>query len=517
MDYIRFSNALSDTDSCLAFLGWNGSILPKMIILLITYLAYHNIYGYFVCPLRVGLFISYMYTHCIINLIVGYARYRPRLYDHKLTFFITMFHTIRMVNAMPAGMNRPDYMYSQETIYNDKLDDVGFNLIWDGIAIFFFNRKFLIPLLNALGNITNDGYTLKDTAMGIDAGGANGLIVPPGAVLGNVNGQAQVHANDAQMRQHSTRVRRIFSIIMSHIDRQCHVYHELERDYANMGLHAIAYLRANGPKPLPEHQITKMQTIWQMTTADKMGLAYDHRTFWRFYNFLVRMAEDFPVPKTNADICQKILHGAPSHVSAFVDPQLVNITYRVPNFYIAPHPLANQPHPQAGQVDPKGLVRDLQKLWDSKIAKGEIAPREDVDTPEARAFFTYDIEIDTNDHETANAAFGKGKGKGAPRYGGRGGGGRGGGGGTAPVEFNERTKCYKCGGLGHIARYKRGEQWIECATRVDIPRKILDGITYAHMPARANAAEEAGPSGADADADAADESSNMVVDGAWWL
>ena len=49
--------------------------------------------------------------------------------------------------------------------------------------------------------------------------------------------------------------------------------------------------------------------------------------------------------------------------------------------------------------------------------------------------------------------------------------------------MNEKVCCYKCGGLGHVARIKATDgSWIFCATQTQISADILNGIQYPHIP-----------------------------------
>ena len=114
----------------------------------------------------------------------------------------------------------------------------GFDEKFDGIPFYHFSRLWFQPFLNACGQISVDGATLKDTFLEIDPGAINGPIVAPGTVLAMYNGVMQIHANDAQMRQHWTRVRRLYAVTLSHVEYSCYLYSELETDYANNGIAA---------------------------------------------------------------------------------------------------------------------------------------------------------------------------------------------------------------------------------------------------------------------------------------
>ena len=47
---------------------------------------------------------------------------------------------------------------------------------------------------------------------------------------------------------------------------------------------------------------------------------------------------------------------------------------------------------------------------------------------------------------------------------------------------DEKTCCYKCGGLGHVAKMRMDNGTVvECATTIPIPKDILFGIKYPHI------------------------------------
>ena len=50
-------------------------------------------------------------------------------------------------------------------------------------------------------------------------------------------------------------------------------------------------------------------------------------------------------------------------------------------------------------------------------------------------------------------------------------------------EVDEKTCCYRCGGLGHVARMLMDDgSTLECATSITIPNDILNKMTYPHIP-----------------------------------
>ena len=91
------------------------------------------------------------------------------------------------------------------------------------------------------------------------------------------------------------------------------------------------------------------------------------------------------------------------------------------------------------------------------------------------------------DEDEARPRGRKGKGRGKGRGNGLGGRGN----GSFPPEqpakpmrpMTDKVCCYKCGGLGHVARTKCEDgSWLLCASREQIDHSILNAIKYPHIP-----------------------------------
>ena len=52
----------------------------------------------------------------------------------------------------------------------------------------------------------------------------------------------------------------------------------------------------------------------------------------------------------------------------------------------------------------------------------------------------------------------------------------------AQREITAKSRCFKCGGLGHLSTFFVGKEKKVCPTVVTIPREILDDIIYPHIP-----------------------------------
>ena len=169
----------------------------------------------------------------------------------------------------------------------------------------------------------------------------------------------------------------------------------------------------------------------------------------------------------------KFLNGLPAQLQNKVmdEREAPNANFNIGPNYVVPHPQAGNPHPQAGQKDMLKVISYFNRIWMNMVT------RKLVRMPNANS-----ADID------ANYAGGRGKGKGKGNGKGKGegkgsGGGKGLGDKTPKREMNEKVCCYKCGGLGHVAKIQCSDgTYLYCATTTQIPSEILNGIQYPHIP-----------------------------------
>ena len=414
------------------------------------------------------------------------------------------------------SLNRGDHTDAANDVRTAQnlLKDFGFDRKFDGVPIHHFNRLWFKPFLNAAGQISVDGYTLKDRYFDIDPGANNGPIIDPNLPLGgNYHGVPQIHANAAQMRQKENRDRRLYACAMSHIVFTCYLYNELETLFANNGRSACMYILQVGTLPFQPHEKAKMEADWQAMSILTLRLKVTPTMIGMWYNEVMVKSADFEPEKTYDDCRVKFLEGLPPQLSAEVDAEYArpNPEYRFPPRYVFPHPLTGQIHPYAGQPDCFKMMQDFTKVFVRKLDAGLIrAPAanmaNEADLLPLPADQNWDDWNDWNNPEIydehgyfvgrggkGRGGYGYGRGKGRGHQGGgkgKGKGGKGKGGGQR-IEFDDKTRCYQCGGLGHIFRFTRDGVTYTCPTRTQISREILDAIVYPHIaPQRANEAAE---------------------------
>ena len=392
----------------------------------------------------------------------------------------------------------------------------GFDKNFDGVPFHHFNKLWLKPFLNACGQISVDGATLKERYMGIDPGANDGPIIAPGLPLGQYNGVQQIHANDAQMRQCNNRDRRLYAVLLSHIEITSYLYMQLEEDFANMGRRAVLYVAHVGPKLFQEHEIAAMETEWAQMGVTSLRLKIEDNTLGKYYNEVMLRSADFVPEKSFGQCRAKFLDGLPPQMSAEVEAELSrpNPLYTFPAQYIHPHPLAGQMHPFAGQPDLFKLMNAFTTIWQRKLKQGLIR------APQANLAQNDDFNIYPENYDEHGLFVGRGRGRGKGKgagFQGKGKGGRGGGGRGGQIDFDENTRCFQCGGLGHIWRFTRDGVTYQCPTRTQISREILDAIVYPHIPARANEAVDEEEAPADYNGPVDDEVADVAqAAGNWW-
>lgn len=293
-----------------------------------------------------------------------------------------------------------------------------------------FDKTFRY-FLSCLGNITQDGSSLLDTYHQTDPGAGPGT---PGGV-----------GNPAQQVQHAARERRLHTIVLKHVDIQCGLYNVLAQQYTGQGRLALLKVLAEGVLPFDPEELEKMNIKWTAMRIDNHvpKFVINSETLFCWLNAVVVFAAEFPgLGKTNAEIYTKFLNGLPAAMSALADPELMRIStlgasYLIPALYAAPHPQAGNPNPLANQPDYDTLCKHFSVTWRRMIERGQVR---------------------TTEKERAHAAF-------------------------SGMTLTPKMRCFLCGGLGHLAN--------KCATEIEIPREILDGIIYPHIDDAATARRNA--------------------------
>lgn len=362
-------------------------------------------------------------------------------------------------------------------IRNDANTLKGFDKYIRG-PIKYFQRNWFIPFVLGLGSVTMDNVSLRDTWLGVDNGGPNG---PNG--------------NAAQVAQRAGRVRRIYAILVNYIDPKCSIYDEIRELFPDDGISAMNYIQLDGVGniPITPEEITAMNNDWNIMDFKKLPenvvTAQSNEQVVQCWGNAVKIqAKRFPNPKTATEQYSKFLDGLPPQLQQKVmdeREQFPQLTIVHPPNYPANYPnvaLQGQVHPLAGQPDMTRVIAKYSRFWNLMIDKGLI-----------KANYVQDVSPDD-----AMFAGGRGRGKGKGR--GRGGrfGGKGGRGYTPKTPsrpISNKTCCYKCGGLNHVAKIQNTDgSWTYCASQEQVDKSILDGIIYPHIPSAAERRSRGAPS-----------------------
>ena len=313
---------------------------------------------------------------------------------------------------------------------------------FDGKPVHFFDMLWFIPFIVACGNIQQDGWTLHQTYYGNDLGGINN----PGG-------------NAAQQAQHRLRVHRLYNVLMHHLKPNTRLYRTLNQpEWVSEGILACDYVRAKGNKPLSDEAQRELEAQWNDLNVESLKLDIYDDTLNDLMEAIELLASK--LQKTYLQIYNKFLQACPSQMSAIVASERMapNANFVFPQNVGPGHPLfVNNPagnpippHPFGGQKDPDAILSSFNVAWEGMIKSGAVRER-----IKGKAVNLVGKKW-VNPKKVAT--------------------------GKPKRAVDEKTCCYKCGGLGHVAKMRMDNGTVvECATTVPIPKDILFGIKYPHI------------------------------------
>ena len=314
----------------------------------------------------------------------------------------------------------------------------------NGKPIAFFEETYDRPLRNKLSGHSWDRYSMLETLMGADDGSPTCPTNP--------------NPTQIQMAQHANRLAKLFHYIMSTVDSTSPLYTKLERECNNNGIDAFKLIKFTIAKKISMSSDIKMETEWNVMSMDTLGVVMDEDTVFNIILKIKTLGAKFSVPKTIEQQYQKILRVLPKQLGFKVAEEMEspNPAFDMPPTYVAPHPLAPKANPDAGCKDLDVMGIHFSGFLNVMIDNGDIVIKE----LEANAAST-----DSNTEEAYySGQYNRGRGKGKAKGGFHGKGGRGKGKGSTPFRLiskrltiknkfpiTNKTCCYRCGGLGHIA------------------------------------------------------------------
>ena len=125
---------------------------------------------------------------------------------------------------------------------------------WDSIPFHDFRRVWWVALCAALGNISQEGWSLLQTARNQDLG-APGNPGTPG-----------------QQVQSENRNQRLFGAILNYIEANTWLYHYVSSTFQNNGRGLFEYLWVYGHLPYTVDQIDMMEHEWTDATMHRVGI-----------------------------------------------------------------------------------------------------------------------------------------------------------------------------------------------------------------------------------------------------
>lgn len=310
---------------------------------------------------------------------------------------------------------------------------------WDGIPYHEFRLVWWLALCTALGNISQDGWSLLQTARDQDEGGPSN----PGTA--------------AQRLKSSNRNQRLFGAILNYIEPTSTVYRYVSRSFANNGRGLFNYLYVVGHLAYTSDERTVMENEWTEATMATVGIKYTWGAVFKWAEYVDRLAEK--LNKSERDKRVKYLAGFPSSFDVMIVPERARGAvgnYTHPANYPAHHPNAGNAHPLAGQPDIHAIAQAFYSEWARMIRTGAIKS-----VPRGMA---NRIEEETSDGETTESA------------------------NMVRDRITPHTVCAVCGGAGHAGNVEGLGMCLTARLNHRVPNSDLAQFRYpqGYTPPRFN-------------------------------
>ena len=172
---------------------------------------------------------------------------------------------------------------------------------WNGIPFHEFATTWWIALGVALGSIAQDGWTLLQTAQGVDQGA-------PGQ-----GGNAQ------QQQQSANRNVRLFNCILNYINTTSSIYRYVVANFALDGRGLYQYLAVYGILNYSPEEVQQMEAEWEEANMSKVEIVYDVNAPFEWEEWVKNMQRK--LGKTNAQARTKYLRGFPSSFNLVIVPE----------------------------------------------------------------------------------------------------------------------------------------------------------------------------------------------------
>ena len=226
---------------------------------------------------------------------------------------------------------------------------------WNGIPYHDFRRIWWIGLCAALGNVSQEGWSLLQTARDQDLGSPGN----PGT------------ANQAV--QSNNRNQRLFGAILNYIEATSYIYRYASATFNNDGRGLYNYIYHEGHLPYTSEERTALENEWTDATMSKVGIKFTAHAVFNWAEYIDNLAGK--LNKSERDKRVKYLAGFPASFDVMIVPERSRGavgSYTHPANYPAHHPSSGTPHPLAGQPDIQATAHAFYSEWARMIDKGMI-------------------------------------------------------------------------------------------------------------------------------------------------
>ena len=226
---------------------------------------------------------------------------------------------------------------------------------WNGVPYHDFRRVWYIALGAALGNISQEGWSLLQTARNQDLGSPGNPGTPN------------------QTIQSQNRNQRLFGAILNYIEATSLIYRYVSATFANDGRGLYNYIYEEGHLPYTSEQRTTLENEWTDATMSRVGIKFTQDAVFKWAEYVDELGGK--LNKSERDKRVKYLAGFPSSFDVMIVPERARGavgSYTHPVNYPAHHPQAGNAHPQAGQPDIMATARAFYSEWARMIDKGMI-------------------------------------------------------------------------------------------------------------------------------------------------
>ena len=172
---------------------------------------------------------------------------------------------------------------------------------WDGLPFHDFRRIWWVALCAALGSVSQDSYSLLQTARDQDLG------------------SPATGGTAAQRTQSDNRNQRLFGSILNYIEATSWVYRFASAHFNNNGRGLFEYLYVYGHLPYTPEQEQSLETEWTDATMSKVGIKYEAAAVFKWAEYVTSLAEK--LNKTEREKRVKYLSGFPASFDVVVVPE----------------------------------------------------------------------------------------------------------------------------------------------------------------------------------------------------